>query len=724
MPSPSKPILENVSTSDTLRLDEQGLARAAALSGPRIHPPANVPGYEIQRCLGNGAYGSVWLAVERNTGKHVAIKFYSHRRGLDWSLLNREVEKLAVLYTSREIIGLLQVGWDSDPPYYVMEFMPNGSLSRLLEQGPLPAPEAVRIAGAVTSALVHAQQNGILHCDVKPANVLLDSDFEPRLADFGQARLSHEQSPALGTLFYMAPEQADLQAVPDPRWDVYALGALLYHMLAGEPPYKSPENEKRITQAEGIEQKLAAYREIVERGARPTRHRTTRGVDARLADIVDRCLAPDPRRRYRDAAAVAEALASRARSRSLRPMIGLGIVLPGLLLLGLFPLGVKAVNNAVKTAENNIADSALESESVAAKILAYALNDELVQRQRSTEQIAEDPELQTLIHALKLPRTDPDRIKLDAWLADNKKYIDDIRKVWEVDLDDSWFLTDEEGVQRWREPYNTGTADRSYAWRDYFHGRGVEYTPDTVPADIAPIRQTHISLPFQSTSSGQFKVAITVPVWDKEHKNVLAVLGRTFEIGSLLTSYKRLITQEGEGRVERVIALADLRTGQLIDHPWMTEENVADLPADTFGRLTLWPEEHAELLRLRALVDAKQHVENENRDTKFYDPIRKVNDATEKAFGMAWLAAFWPVGKTGWVAIVQERKDEALLPVREIQAGLIKYALLGLALCLTLVATSWFFVRRVMKARTFRLGRGNGSGVGTPNTATATMPSA
>src|SRR5262249_22801388 len=158
----------------------------------------------------------------------------------------------------------LAVGWEADPPYYVMEYLQNGSLSRVLHAGPLAPGEAVRIAGAVAQALVHAHAHGILHCDVKPANVLLDGDFSPRLADFGQSRLSHEQTPALGTLFYMAPEQADLEATPDPRWDVYALGALLYHMLCGEPPFRTPDNERSIGEAGTLEEKLTAYRRLVE----------------------------------------------------------------------------------------------------------------------------------------------------------------------------------------------------------------------------------------------------------------------------------------------------------------------------------------------------------------------------------------------------------------------------------------------------------------------------
>src|SRR5262245_1482410 len=109
MSLPSQPAApaEESGVSDTLRQDEQAQAHSAALSGPRSEPPAVVPGYDVVRCLGTGAYGSVWLASERNTGKQVAIKFYSHRRGLDWSLLNREVERLALLYTSRDVVRLI-----------------------------------------------------------------------------------------------------------------------------------------------------------------------------------------------------------------------------------------------------------------------------------------------------------------------------------------------------------------------------------------------------------------------------------------------------------------------------------------------------------------------------------------------------------------------------------------------------------------------------------------
>ena len=234
---------------DTEVQDVAAKELSQSLSLRSLQTPGAIPGYQIEQCLGEGAFGSVWLARETRTGKKVAIKFYARGRGVDWSLLSREVEKLAVLYTARNIVRLIDVAWDHDPPYFVMEYLENGSLAQLLERGPVPIDEAVKIARAMAQALVHAHGSGVLHCDLKPANVLFDGGGEARLCDFGQSRLSSERTPALGTLFYMAPEQAVLDGVPDARWDVYALGALLYQMLTGQAPGRQEGTERVLRQA-------------------------------------------------------------------------------------------------------------------------------------------------------------------------------------------------------------------------------------------------------------------------------------------------------------------------------------------------------------------------------------------------------------------------------------------------------------------------------------------
>src|SRR6188474_2655355 len=104
------------------------IQRSKELSLERTRPPTDVPGYQADRFIGSGAYGEVWAGVDRNTGRKVAIKFYAHRRGVDWSLLSREVEKLVFLSADRYVVQLLEVGADADPPYYVMEYIEQGSL--------------------------------------------------------------------------------------------------------------------------------------------------------------------------------------------------------------------------------------------------------------------------------------------------------------------------------------------------------------------------------------------------------------------------------------------------------------------------------------------------------------------------------------------------------------------------------------------------------------------
>ena len=159
--------------------------------------------------------------------------------------------------------------------------------------------------------MMNLHSKGILHCDLKPGNVLLDQDGKPRVADFGQSRLTEEQSPALGTLFYMAPEQADLNAIPDAGWDVYGLGAMLYCMLTGKPPYYSTELCEKLSRRKKLGLGWKSYRRALINAPVPTAHRQVRGVDRMLADLIDKCIAANPKKRFNSVQSLLLALRER-----------------------------------------------------------------------------------------------------------------------------------------------------------------------------------------------------------------------------------------------------------------------------------------------------------------------------------------------------------------------------------------------------------------------------
>ena len=117
--------------------------------------PALLEGYKLVQHLGAGAFGQVWLAIDKKTGRRVAIKFYNRRSVGDVSALAKEVQKLATLAADRHVVQLLDVGWDSDPPYYVMDYIDRGSLEDLLRtEKTLPVSEAVDIFQDIATGLV------------------------------------------------------------------------------------------------------------------------------------------------------------------------------------------------------------------------------------------------------------------------------------------------------------------------------------------------------------------------------------------------------------------------------------------------------------------------------------------------------------------------------------------------------------------------------------------
>lgn len=654
--------------------------------------PTSVGGYEVLKNIGEGSYGTVWLARERKTGKQVAIKFFTHRRGLDWSLLTREVEKLAVLDASRDVVRLLDVGVDHDPPYFVMEYLPHRSVANLLELNTLPVPQALNITTAVARALVHAHSAGILHCDIKPGNVLLDRGDEARLGDFGQSRLATDQGSALGTFYYMAPEQAMRNAVPDVRWDVYALGALLYHMLTGNPPYRTDETEQLLHEAKTLDERLRIYREIIESSPNPTDHREVPGVDAALAEIIDRCLKKDPVDRIPNPQVVLDLLERRALNRAKRPLIWLGFLGPVLFLLMLSWIGSRVIHEAVSQAERHLSRRALSGDMATARLLAVALQQDLTDRQAELERLArrlpaneKDPGFDPGHYGL---RSDYVSI-LDRWKTDtDARLIDQSRT-----LDESFFLTDREGIQIYRSPWKDSIG-QAFSFRDYFHGLGRELKEGELGDRIAPRRTSGVSVAFRSSNTGKFMVAIAAPVWNTKNTEVIGVLARTIHIADLLNQWEERIDgplRPGETAADhdRLLALVDLREDPplILDHPWLKSNSIQQVGGDGKLRETLQLNRE-ENLRLREAVRRGEGI------AAYHDPMAR----TDPAFAGEWLAAVTRTANIDWIAIVQERARDAVQPMKDLYWIFLRYALILLLVFGGMMLLLWWLIQRAAAA--------------------------
>ena len=206
-----------------------------------------VPGYQILERIGKGSMGLVFKAKQASVNRVVAVKVL-----LDALAENKEFIKrfrreaeIAAKLSHNNIVGVIDAGEVSGHHYFVMEFVEGETIKDMLERGKVfDEKVALKIVIAVAEALAHAHSRGLIHRDVKPENVILTKDGNVKLADLGLARPTadekwamSEAGMAIGTPYYISPEQVRGQVDVDIRADVYGLGATLYHMVTGQVPY-------------------------------------------------------------------------------------------------------------------------------------------------------------------------------------------------------------------------------------------------------------------------------------------------------------------------------------------------------------------------------------------------------------------------------------------------------------------------------------------------------
>jgi len=264
--------------------DDDGVVHGG-MSSPSLD--LGVPGCDVAEEIGRGGYARVYRAVQRAFDRQVAIKVMSE--AVDDGTLSRfRRECLAIggLSGHPNIVSVYDHGMTKNGrPYLVMEFLAGGSMASWLEgRGPLPWSTGVEIAVKLAGALESAHRAGVLHRDVKPENVLMSRFGEPKLADFGIARVDGHTVTRTGvvttTVAHAPPEILDAKA-PTIRSDIYSLGSTLFAFLAGHAPFVGPDNE-------------SIYALIARIGTEPPPDLRLNGVPHAVAVAVERCLEKRP----------------------------------------------------------------------------------------------------------------------------------------------------------------------------------------------------------------------------------------------------------------------------------------------------------------------------------------------------------------------------------------------------------------------------------------------
>jgi serine/threonine protein kinase len=269
-------------------------ADATQVTGVSFQCKPSVPGYEIVAVLGRGGMGVVYQAKQVALNRMVALKMILSGGHASAQRLHRfRTEATAVARLQHpSVVQIYDIGDLDGQPYYSMEFVAGGSLDQQLAKALLPPRQAAQLLLQVAQAMHHAHQNGIVHRDLKPANILLtgSKDSAPKIADFGVAKLLDEDGPSLsgepmGTPSYMAPEQAlGRKQDQGPAIDVYALGAILYEMLTGRPPFRGESTLDTLEQ-------VCSRDPVAPSQLQP-------GCPRDLETICLKCLRKEPDRRY------------------------------------------------------------------------------------------------------------------------------------------------------------------------------------------------------------------------------------------------------------------------------------------------------------------------------------------------------------------------------------------------------------------------------------------
>ena len=684
-----------------------GVVTGPGVDGIAERPPlSDVGDYVAVEKLGKGSYGEVWLGWHKSDQNlRVAIKFLTARDAAADAVLD-EVRALLRLDGDHHIVRVVNFSEpEALPPYFVMEYMAGGTLADLIG-GLQERPSAEQVDDLVRElvrALIFVHNHAIVHCDLKPSNVLMDISGRPKLADFGQARYAEDGETAYGTFFYMAPEQAAGEAV-SASWDVYALGAILFEFLTGRPPHRDHPDADSLFEIKGIRERLRRYAALIRKAEVPRDH--DKLVDKPLARIIRRCLEPDPKKRFANAQAVLQALDDRAIREAERKYrvvwASIACLLLALPTLGAALWGTLAASEGVRRHVEQITRNDLKT---ASGLAADRVVVEVERRWRSLERIATDPEFVGLVRAvvddpalsdpeirdpdLRTPgqferfRSHPLRLRLHRELETQQERHPD-QPAW------CWSVLDNRGELLATCTNAVGEADRetqqqnlgrSYAYRDYFHGLGgdrgdVDERPEPIDGPY------HLSTAFSGKDSNLPQVGLSVPIRGEGDAlvGVLVAVVLVGDFADFLPMDEPLATPadgDGETRVGRLLfSLVDRRPVYLGKPPEPGRPNA------------IYGHHRGDADRaLEHIKPGEEILETDDQgfgwSDSYHDPFAKVDPS---AFGELWYAAARPIGSKllsrddstgdvdlGWCVLVQQPVAVVNGPISAMTQGLWRY---------------------------------------------------
>jgi eukaryotic-like serine/threonine-protein kinase len=656
------------------------LCGACALSGGLAHERELIGDYERCQLLGEGAMGRVYLARHIHSDEVVALKLAkAELLALPGGhALFRQQAKLESALKHPSIVNVRADGAHEGTPYLVMPLMEGGTLAETNNAQRFTEPKArLELVLEIAKAVQFAHERGVLHCDLKPENILFDAARKPHVSDFGLAR-SIGATPAAvsiegGTRGWMSPEQARGDALTTAS-DVFALGVLLHWLGSGELPFGGGEDFERRVQSDPPPK------------LRPWSPELAWGLDA----VAARCLAKAPAERYESAAALVEDLERLRTERCVRGQVvpfwgrtwhraerhpgarnAIFLLLPCFAAITLFMA-------ASQRAE--LRRAVLDVNAYAASGQAAAVLYQLREYADAVGRAASDPAVRALTHG-PLKQPPPPAVagaNLDPCRTQQSLEVPTALQPYAGRFATLTVL-DENGCARARISEEVAQQDyvqRSFTWRDYFASAARD-------AD-RPERITYVRPAYRSSVSQQIKFAVSSPLFEGERWiGVVAgsmVAAATLDLPRMKRSdnTERLTVLVGpiEGERDGPHTPPASRDFTLVAHPKLQRGGKVVLGRD----LT------------RELVAALGRPGQDQRQFELGTalPLQRAN-YVDPILGGRWLAAFAPVGATGYVVLVQTRDDLAIRPSN----GLWRTGL-GLAFGSALLLAVWstFFVWR------------------------------